>query len=1028
MLAGRYAQTRIPELAPKLMIDRLENKIKARKGAYLDIYSSGGVIPDRGAYNLRHTQSGNRIGQLDEEFVWEAKKGQVFTLGAQNWRIEKITSNEVLVSPARQDAMAPPFWRAEELNRDFHFSKALGRFMEKVNQNLDQPWFKSHLANTHGLEPAAVEKLLDFLNRQKQSTGKELPHGRHLLLEQSSAGPGGSPGNQLFLHTLWGGRLNRPFALALEAAWQERFQKPVEIFAGNDTIALVLPDQVEAGELLSMVTRERLGDLLRSRLESSGFFGARFREAAGRALLLPKKGFNQRTPLWLNRLRSQKLLEAVKGLENFPILLEAWRTCLNEEFDLPALNEVLDKIQTGEIKVSLVKTDHPSPMAMDMAFRQINQYMYQGDEPATSQTSNLGMNLIQEVLYDPGLRPGLPPELCREFEEKRQRLYPEYTPDSAWELVEWVKERLLIPLSQWRALKRSMLRDHGQKADAALTGAVPKLALIAPSDAAEPLVAARENILNLKKSLYPSDPQIKLTALSSGQAKLTEQNLFEPELPEEPALAFLGQWLSFFAPLGFQQIQKALGIEPQLMANLLGELTSSRQVISGQLREDSGEKLYVDKNNLESLLRLLRAHSRPGVQTLPARDLALFLAEWQGLTTASQNKEDFFKRLEQLLCLPLKAEQWESDFLPARSLNYQTGWLDEAAANHQLIWVGQGEGKIALCFQEDLDLFTEPNTTENSSHEEVKGFFADPNARYSLDTLLQASGYKSSDLVSRLWLGVWQGGVTNDSFAAFRKGVLTGFSTPDTTAGTNLQTSAKRPGRRGFARWQGSLPLAGNWRLVHSPAPLQGQLEKTELLKDQARLVLARYGLVCRQFMAREAPSITWSKIFKALRLMELSGEVVSGMFFQGLLGIQFITHEALSKLSRGLDEKAVFWLNAKDPASVCGLGLKGFKGLLPKSRTGNHITFQGANPVFISTRQGKKLAFLKPAQHPENPLYLSPLQNMLSRSFNPKKRILVQKINQKPASQSPYLNDLAQIFEVVADYKDVLLYKKRSN
>ncbi|WP_052515494.1 DEAD/DEAH box helicase [Dethiosulfatarculus sandiegensis] len=1027
MLAGRFAQTKIPELRPKIMVDRLENRVKARKGAYLDIYSSGGVIPDRGSYNLRHQESNNRIGQLDEEFVWEAKKGQVFTLGAQNWRVEKITPNDVFVSPAKPDAMAPPFWQAEGFNRDFHFSKALGRFMEQADQNLDQPWFKTHLSNICGLEPPAVEKLCDFLDRQKQATGENLPHANHLLMEQTSAGPGGAPGNQLFLHTLWGGKLNRPFALALEAAWQMRFQKPVEIFAGNDSIALVLPDQVEADELLGMVTKERLGDLLRHRLENSGFFGARFREAAGRALLLPRKGFNQRMPLWLNRLRSQKLLEAIKRLKDFPILLEAWRSCLNEEFDLPALKEVLEKIQTGEIRVSLVKTDHPSPLAMDMAFRQINQYMYQGDEPKTSRASDLDMDLLQEVLFEPDLRPELPEALCREFEEKRQRLFPEYTPDSAWELVEWVKERLLIPLSQWRALKRSMERDHGREAEQALTQAAPKLALLAPLQAAEPLVAARETVFALKNALYPADPHIRLTSLASDQAELTEKDSIDLELPDEPALAFMGQWLSFFAPLGFKQIQKALGISPDRLSDLLGEMVSSRQLITGQLREDSSEKLFVDKNNLESLLRLMRARSRPGFQTLPAEELALFIAEWQGLTRQPKDKENFYNRLEQLLCLPLEAEQWESEFLPARALNYQTGWLDEAATRHQLIWVGQGKGQVAFCFAEDLDLFTDQENEGRQDEVEITQLFTDPNGRYSLDALLQAAGLSSSELVSRLWQGVWQGILTNDSFAALRKGVQTGFKAPDAaTSGKYRNTT--RPGRRGFARWQGSLPLVGNWRLLPPPDFPQGQLEKTELLKDRARLLLARYGLICRELLAREAPALGWGNIFRALRFMELSGEVLSGMFFHGLSGIQFITPRAFGKLSQGLDQEAVFWLNAKDPASVCGLGLKGFKGLLPKRQAGNHMTFHGSEPVFISASRGRELTFFKPAQDPANPLYLGPLENMLGRSFNPQSRILVKTINQKPAAQSPYLNDLAQIFEVVADYKDVVLYKKRLN
>ena len=416
MLAGRYAATRLPALQPKIAFDRLDNTLTARKGALLTLYTSGGVIPDRGYYNLRHQDSGARIGELDEEFVWEARKGQVFTLGTQNWRIQRITPNDVFVRPAKPRAPVPPFWKAESIDRDFYLSERIAHFLETAQSRLDDPRFADQLMTRHGMDAQGARFLVDFLRRQRDKTGCALPHRRHVVMETTTSDKGGSAVRQMVMHTFWGGRVNRPFALALEAAWEKRHGHAPTTFTTNDAIYLLLPGDQPPDDIMTLVTPGNIDALLRERLEGSGVFGARFRECAARALLLPRRHFNQRMPLWLIRQKSQRLLEALGRFPDFPILLETWRTCLEDDFDMAALVRVLRELENGDIAWSAVHTPSPSPMALSGSWRQVNQYMYADDQPRGTAKTELAADLLEEVVFKPELRPAVEADLVAVYQ------------------------------------------------------------------------------------------------------------------------------------------------------------------------------------------------------------------------------------------------------------------------------------------------------------------------------------------------------------------------------------------------------------------------------------------------------------------------------------------------------------------------------------------------------------------------------------------------------------------------------------
>ena len=452
MLAGRYEDVRIRELTTRVSIDRLDGTVAARRGAVQALYTSGGVIPDRGYFTLRHLATGARIGELDEEFVWEATAGQTFSLGTQHWQIQRITHNDVLVLPGSGTRSAPPFWIGEVIGRDWHFSQRVAEFLETADAGLDDPAFREGLLDEHGMDPAAADRLLELLAAQKAATGCGLPHRHHVVVEHVRTGPDGAPVNQVVIHTLWGGHVNRPFAMALDAAWEQRHGVRLEVYPADDCVVVMAPDAPDAAELMSLVTPENVEPLLRGRLEGSGFFGARFRECAGRALLVTRGGVGRRMPLWVNRLRSQKLLDAVMRFEDFPILLEAWRTCLQDEFEMDALRQVLGELQSGRIAWSQARSETPSPLARTVSWEQVNKYMYMTDELRGAGTSKLRDDLLRDAVFTPGLRPRVDRSVVEQFERKRRRLAPGYAPPTARDLLDWLVERLAIPAEEWEAL------------------------------------------------------------------------------------------------------------------------------------------------------------------------------------------------------------------------------------------------------------------------------------------------------------------------------------------------------------------------------------------------------------------------------------------------------------------------------------------------------------------------------------------------------------------------------------------------
>ena len=457
MLAGRYRESRVRDLKPRIFVDSETGIARGADGSVRVVYSSGGTIPDRGYFRLALADSNATIGELDEEFVWERRIGDTFTLGTQGWKIASIDHQKVAVVPHKGPIQMPPFWKGEGVSRGFHLASRVSTALEA---------WDSDPKETLGFDADSetLEKALDFLKRQRAATGVSLPHRHHIVIEETTLA--GTEFTQVFVHTFWGNRVNYPCSIALEAmltmrGWMARSQSE------NDCIHLAFPNAEFGDEKPADLVRNSLFDLasvgpdelIREHLESTGFFGARFREAAGRALLLPRQGLAVVRPYGsrdsVRRGSQRRFVTTV----NFPITLEAWRTCLQDSFEIETLRSLLGEIERKEISISTVTTAVPSPFTEGVVWESMNQFVYTDDVAQNASGTSVDDEVIRAAVFGEE-RPKLDRMVAVEVTAKLDRSYPGYAPAPGDEFLSWAEERLLLSRSESERLLEAVRRDH----------------------------------------------------------------------------------------------------------------------------------------------------------------------------------------------------------------------------------------------------------------------------------------------------------------------------------------------------------------------------------------------------------------------------------------------------------------------------------------------------------------------------------------------------------------------------------------
>ncbi|MDH3746235.1 MAG: ATP-dependent helicase, partial [Acidobacteriota bacterium] len=861
----------------------------------------------------------------------------------------------------------------------------------------------------------------------------------------------------------WGGRVNKPWVTALAEAWERRHAYPLECDSENDCVIVTVPDDLEVAELFELVRPDNLEELLRGRLESTGFFGAGFRENAGRALLLPRSDLKRRVPLWLQRERAKKLFETVASYEDFPIVVETWRSCLRDGFDLDSLRQVLREVEAGEIVLEEATTTSATPFAGNLVWKQTNRLMYEGGASESGPSAVRG-DLLKELVFSSELRPRIPAELLQEFEAKLQRLWFGYAPRTAADLVDWAIERIWLPANEWDDLVAAIARQaekEGEPVDLEELVAEASWRIVGVglgpdrSGASEKGVCALETLPRLLRSLDRGLEDVRVFSPDSGDSSPELRDRVERAMDvmmaaTEPARSgedelslLLGEWSRFYGPFQPEHLERSFCLSPEEVSRQMAQLADEQTLVVDRFREptragDEAPLEICEAENLERLLRLLRVRNRPVFRPLSLAQLPLFFALHQGLADRRDGIDGLQKTLDHLFGFPAPARLWETDLFTARLDPYYPAWLDSLLLESDLRWSGCGREKTTFVFPDEIELLSdssdpmpEDEKAPVSGHEEL---FPDHQGRFGFEELLKSSGVESAELTRRLWDGVWEGQVSNTGYQALRRGLMTRFE-PFESEQQEAVAGRRTPrgGRARFERWRTSRPFSGDWYLLWADGE-KGEntldaIDLEEINRDRVRLLLDRYGVLFRELLSRELPSMAWSRLFRTLRIMELSGEVLAGHFFRGIPGPQFASRAAFRCLNAGLPEDVIFWMSAADPASPSGLALEELRGdpslKPPARRASSHLVFHGSRRVVVSKRGGGEIEIAVAPDHPSLAEYLGFLKVPLTRQFAPVKAIDIERINGESATQSPYEPVLRELFAVTRERK-VLRLRRR--
>jgi ATP-dependent helicase Lhr and Lhr-like helicase len=1019
MLAGRYAGTRIRELAARIFIDREDGSIRSREGTLPLLYSSGGTIPDRGYFTLR--AGGARLGELDEEFVWERKLGETFSLGTQSWKIASIDAQYVDVVPWNRDINIIPFWRGDALYRPFDACTRTLELLDRFEGKVGTLEFADYLMTEAAFDSASMSSLVSFLETQERTAG--LPHRGRIVLERIVDAESGGILQRIAFHTLRGGRVNYPLAIAARTA-ALAIGARCEFSVNDQSVLFTFTDRGEADRFLEafksseLLNSGNLLGLLREGLEESGFFGALFRQNAGRALLLPRTSFGKRVPLWITRQRSKRLAEAVSTYRDFPVTLETWRQVLNDELDIPPLLALLDDIESGAVAVmerqkGTTESDlgerPPSPFARELLWQDTDRLMYERDQ-SEGGPSRLSDELVAEVARTPELRPLLDPGLVLEFEGKALRLHPGYEPRGTDELADWLSELRYLPIEEWKLLVAGLpgQEDSGQSAG------VPSAFGPAAFGQADQGQTGTGGDASDRDSEAAGTAPVIPAAIPVPSPTGNPAGFRAPELRSMPeAGEFIPYFLSYRGPLAIEKLSALLPYPRESIEAVLSRLVAEGRIVSGNLvaGQGGGEAgtVYCDRGNYGILLRLSRKRNRPSLPIRPAKELQDFLAVFSGIGGGTASARTLEESLERLSGYPTQAQLWEADILPVRFPGYRPILLDGLFASAPLRWYGQGHS-IAFCLEDDLELFL-PGTEADLS-EDAKAVLAIlGNGSAAPGALAEATGLGTERTMAALWELAFASRASSEGFAAVRLGAAAGFSFPQADRGISREETAFSPSplARRFRksalpdrdRWRRSRE-SGRWLALFPPEALGlDEIDREEIAAARARTVLLRYGVVFRELLERESEELSWKSVFRALRRMELSGEITSGRFFSGISGIQFASKEAVKILKDDFARSEAYWLNACDPASLAGIRLEGLDQAFPPRLAGTRLVFSGHALTAAARRSGRELDF-----------YLSPGDQATGEAcsvlaamppFSPGSPFRVEAIGGLPATESPY-------------------------
>jgi ATP-dependent Lhr-like helicase len=973
MLSGRYPSDEFVELRPRLTWDRVKDKLTSREGARRIAVINGGTIPDRGLYGvfLSGATRGARVGELDEEMVFESREGDTIILGATTWRIDQITHDRVVVTPAPGEPGKMPFWKGDTAGRPAEFGRAIGQMTREL-LDMPRPVAYTRLVEEHSLDASAAENLLRYLEEQAAAT-RRVPSDRDIVVERCRDELGDY---RLCVLSPFGSRVHAPWCMAVTAKLRAERGLDVESMWTDDGFVLRLAGGEEPLDpQMVLPSPVELKDLVLRQLGGTSLFAAKFREAAARALLLPRRRPGMRSALWQQRKRASDLLSVASRYSSFPILLEAYRECVRDLLDLSATIEVLKQIERGAIRVTAIDSERPSPFASALLFSYIANYIYDGDAPLAerrAQALAIDQSQLEEILGSTDFRELLDLAVLDEVEAQLQALDPDYQARHADGLHDLLLK--LGDLSRDEIAARCASQEAAASIDT-LAGARRVLAVrIAGAPRFIPVEYAGRYRDALGLPLPPGLPEAFL-----GRS-------------EHPLADLLRRYARTHGPFTTADVAKRYGIGVADAEPALRSLNAAGKLLEGEFRPGGVHREWCDPDVLQKVRRKTLAKLRREVEPAAQHAFVRMVTRWQGVAVPRRGLDALVDTIELLQGASLPASELEREILPARISDYRIGDLDALLASGEVVWVGrerigERDGRIALYLAEALPqllppeaLRAEPASPLSDRAQSIVERLRTQGASFFTPLHQACGGGFPGDTLEALWELVWAGLVTNDTYFPIRH--LLHAKDSQRTRGGPADGPPGSPDFLRRVRLRGGRSNAeqGRWSLIEQR--LTQPPEPAEWSAAMARQLLVRNGIVMRETALAEGIPGGYGNIYPALRTMEENGWARRGMFVAALGAAQFAMTSAidlLRNLRTDPDLPEVVHLAATDPANPYG-------AVLPWPREHSQARASGASVVLIN---GRLAAFLRrsnpairtwlPENEPERTQYARALAGVLA-------------------------------------------------
>ncbi|MBI4455506.1 MAG: DEAD/DEAH box helicase [Acidobacteria bacterium] len=1004
MLSGRYPSDAFADLRPRITWDRISGILRGRHGAGRVAIANAGTIPDRGLYGVflagAASQQKARVGELDEEMVFESRVGETFLLGASTWRIKEITHDRVQVTPAPGQPGKMPFWHGDRAGRPLGFGRAIGALIRELRA-LPPPRAVEQLQQHHSLSALAAQNLVTYV--QDQLEAGALPDDWTIVVERCRDELGDW---RVCILSPFGGKVLAPWAMAIVANVRERRGMEVDTMWSDDGIIIRYPELSQPPELEWLLPDpDRVQELVTGQLGSSTLFASRFREIAARALLLPKRRPGTRVPLWQQRKRAFDLLQVAIQYRSFPMILETYRECLRDVFDMPGLVEIFRQIQNRTLRVVTVDTQKPSPFASSVLFGYIANFIYEGDAPIAERRA-------QALMVDPGQLRELmgKAERCELFDlatlselelelqclaDSRKARHPDNLHD------------MLLRLGDLSAAEISQ-RVHGAELDSSWIDLLQKEGrILSVPVGMERRFIAVEDAARYRDALgIPLPPGLPASLLVPLQDSMGD---------------LLRRYARSHGSFLTQDVALRFGIPFDLARQELQILQQEGHLLEGEFRPGGQGTEWCNVDVLRALRQKSLARLRRQVEPVEASVLARFLISWHRLIRKRRGPEGLLEVIEQLQGIPIAASLLESEVLPARIHDYKSAHLDLLCAAGEVIWVGveslgECDGRVALFLTDRARLlrpFLERNEEvkahgpkpggrtsalshpDRNRHERIRSFLRAHGASFFASIHEAAGGGYLGDTLNVLWDLVWRGEVSNDTLLPLRH--------------LHGNRERQRHATGGAFRSRRLVPPAGEGRWSLVSTVLGPESSFTERAAARAQQLLDRYGLLTREVIAAEPVQGGFSTIYSTLKVLEERGRIRRGYFVKGLGAMQFALPQALEGLRdfRELPgEDEVVLLAAADPANPYGSILPWptlvWPGALSRSVGCYVILVNGALVAYIGRSESQFFVFLPQSEPQRSRVARSVAEALVSwvRSGR-RKALFISSVNGAPAPES---------------------------